>query len=112
MVVSLVGTMYSLMTLCPSSGSYSPDSDWPACAVDIVERPRDLVQLEREIYMASQWWLKDTQELIETPGPRLESVGPGFVSMMRSASLRYFCPKLVRERDLEDQHHSSKNYEM
>ena len=34
----------------------SPDSDWPACTVDIVERPQDLVQLERarlEIYMAS-----------------------------------------------------------
>jgi hypothetical protein len=69
----------------------SPHSDWPACAVDVVERPQDLVQLERArlgIYMVSlaSGNAKRREELTETPAPRSPSLRPGSLSMMRTST--------------------------
>ena len=47
MVVSFVGTMYSTHDVV--SIVHSPHSNWPACAVDVVECPQGLVLRTRVV---------------------------------------------------------------
>jgi hypothetical protein len=79
-----------------------PHSDWPACAVDVVERPQDLVQLERaglKIYMVllAPGNAKRRKELTETPQPRSPSLGLGSLSMMHT-STPFLCKASARTR--------------
>ena len=70
---------------------FSPRSDWPTCAVDVVECPQDPVQLERarlKIYVVSlaPGTTNRREELTETPHPRSPSLGLGSLSMMRTST--------------------------